>query len=107
VKFLQRLFRRRPPLVTADDVEWIVNSYGELGVKIGDKFFFLYKGYSLEYGKHLIGDEVLDLQWRLVGKREFGECCISPMKEPLWITADAWRLTDEAFVALGGEWHKL
>lgn len=47
------------------DVEWIVNDMGELGVKINDQFFFLYKGYSYRDGK----------KWRHVFKREFGEIC--------------------------------
>jgi hypothetical protein len=67
-------------------VEWVVNDIAELGVKIGDQFFFLYKGYSLVYGdsefeserpkdgiaKH---DDGTPMHWRPVGKREFGECC--------------------------------
>lgn len=56
------------------DVQWIVNDNAELGVKIGDQFFFLYKGHSLVYksGQH---DDGSPLMWRPVGKREFGECC--------------------------------
>lgn len=49
------------------DVEWVVNDFAELGVKIGDQFFFLYKGESLVYGP--------PRKWRHVFKREFGECC--------------------------------
>ncbi|HEY6875587.1 MAG TPA: hypothetical protein VI384_04435 [Candidatus Dormibacteraeota bacterium] len=51
--------------LTDDDVEWVVNDLAELGVKIGDRFFFLYKGNSYLGGT----------KWRHVGKREFGECC--------------------------------
>ena len=51
--------------LTKDDVEWVVNDLAELGVKIGNQFFFLYKGRSYQGGN----------KWRYVGKREFGECC--------------------------------
>ena len=47
------------------EAEWIVNDLGELGVKIGDDFNFLYKGRSYDGGT----------MWRPVYKREFGECC--------------------------------
>lgn len=58
----------------AADVEWIVNDNAELGVKMGDQFFFLYKGDSLVYpdGKHGDGTPIM---WRPVGKNEFGETC--------------------------------
>ena len=49
-------------------VHWIVNSLGELGVRIGGRCFFLYKGESLRYS------QAAGLLWRPVGKREFGEC---------------------------------
>lgn len=51
--------------LTEDDVEWVVNDHAELGVKIGEQFFFLYKGESYRGGN----------KYRLVFKREFGECC--------------------------------
>ena len=59
---------------TVGMVEWVVNDNSELGVKIGDRFFWLYKGDSFVYenGKH---DDGTPMLWRLVGKREFGECC--------------------------------
>ena len=54
--------------------EWIVNSLGELGVKVGGRFFFLYKGASIEY---TVVDECEDpIRFRKVLKREFGEVCI-------------------------------
>lgn len=68
-----------------DDVEWVVNDLAELGVKIGDQFFFLYKGRSLVYEPGETAHEDVDpdvgyfvgdpMRWRHVGKREFGECC--------------------------------
>ena len=50
--------------LTEDDVEWVVNDLAELGVKIKDQFFFMYKGNSYFGGS----------KWRYVFKREFGEC---------------------------------
>lgn len=64
-------------LVTSMEPQWIVNSLGELGVKVGERFFFLYKGYSIEYGEP--GEEFAmysdgePMKYRIVGKREFGE----------------------------------
>lgn len=63
-----------------DDVEWIVNDLAELGVKIGNRFFFLYEGSSLEYKAYppLAADEGSAGQpkrYRPVGDREFGETC--------------------------------
>jgi hypothetical protein len=53
---------------------WIINDLGELGVKIEERCFFLYKGDNLEYesGKH---DDGTPMMYRIVGKREFGEVC--------------------------------
>jgi len=81
------------PSVTEEQVEWVVNDNAELGVKIGNQFFWLYKGRSLVYenGKHDDGTPIL---WRPVGKREFGECC-NPVKfyEPGALLPD--RYTEE------------
>jgi len=57
------------------NVEWVVNDNGELGVKIGRQYFFLYKGRSFVYRE---GDCTRKV--RLVYKREFGECCHPPPK---------------------------
>lgn len=54
--------------------EWIVNDLGELGVKVGGRFFFLYKGDNIEY-KNGMHDDGTPMMWRPVGKREFGETC--------------------------------
>ena len=51
---------------------WIVNNLGELGVKVGDRFFFLYKGESIEYEDY---EPDHTHMYRIVGKREFGETC--------------------------------
>lgn len=52
-----------------DEVKWIVNIQGELGVRIGTKNFYLYKGESTVY------ETAINQPWRLVEKREFGETC--------------------------------
>lgn len=62
-------------LLDDSEVEWVVNSLSELGVKIGGQFFWLYKGRSLVYEKGLNEDNDTPILWRPVGKREFGECC--------------------------------
>lgn len=59
-----------------ENVEWVVNSYGELGVKIGNQLFFLYKGRSLVYSGN--DEREHKMYWRLVYKREFGETCLVP-----------------------------
>lgn len=59
-----------PTRLHPDQVEWVVNSLGELGVKIGNQFFFLYKGESIQYSTN-----ESDYHYRPVGKREFGEVC--------------------------------
>ena len=63
--------------------EWIVNDDGELGVKVGRRFYFLYKGDNLEYKDGVDGiahhDDGTQMKYRPVGKREFGET-VWPMR---------------------------
>jgi hypothetical protein len=68
------------------DVEWVVNDMAELGVKIGDQCFFVYKGRSYNGGK----------KYRHIHKREFGETC-SPINMNI-ITKDyvGYRGEDES-----------
>lgn len=66
--------------------EWIVNNLAELGVRVGDKFFFLYKGENIEYVSVDGTDGEVPLKWRRVQKREFGECC-----QPINVFEDAAR----------------
>jgi hypothetical protein len=52
-------------------IEWVVNSLGELGVCSSGRYYFLYKGRSIEYD----GEDAEGVMVRPVGKREFGEVC--------------------------------
>jgi DNA-binding transcriptional regulator YiaG len=77
-----QFFKNGVAIIQDDDVEWIVNDIAELGVKIGERFFFLYKGESIDYQTlGLINDESCGplsgkrMMYRPVYKREFGECC--------------------------------
>lgn len=66
------------PMISHRDIEWIVNSRAELGVKVGNTFAFLYKGNSLSYQVPDAHEDGTPMQWRHVLKREFGECCHPP-----------------------------
>lgn len=68
-------------IVMANDIDWIVNDLGEMGVKIGDRFAFCYKGRTIEYGP-MHEDGKTPMKWRHVGKREFGET-VRPVAETL------------------------
>jgi hypothetical protein len=89
----------------ATEVEWVVNDNAELGVKIGDRFFFLYKGRSLVYGASpetakdgfAAHDNGTPMRWRPVHKREFGECArpegMNDLRDEAlaaWIARDDW-----------------
>lgn len=56
-------------------VEWVVNDMAELGVKIGNQFFWLYKGESSVIHQHADGTPV---RWRPVTRTEFGDVCYPP-----------------------------
>ena len=68
-----------------DDVVWVVNDLAELGVKIGDEFFWFYKGASMFVGTGEDDEPVgchrdgTPIMWRRVGKYEFGEV-VHPLK---------------------------
>lgn len=81
----QRAFAARieAELVARLAPTWIVNDLGELGVELGGRFFFLYKGDNLEYGADgyaqdgvALHEDGTPMQYRMVGKREFGETCL-------------------------------
>src|SRR5690606_19413145 len=70
------------PTFHPEDVRWVVNDMGELGVEIRNQVFFCYKGKSLSYDvpTHCDGDPIL---YRKVGKREFGETVQPLIRPPL------------------------
>lgn len=80
------------PRLSAEDVKWVVNELGELGVKIGRQFFWLYKGMSILQETVDPSDPNGVKQYRRVGKREFGEVC----RPPTWPNNPG-----------GHEWHHL
>ncbi len=55
------------------EVNWVVNSLGELGVEIDGQYFFMYKGESLQYNESDKQENEPPIKVRRVGKREFGE----------------------------------
>ena len=105
----------QPPLAgeVTDEPEWIVNDLGELGVRVGSRFFFLYKGDNIEYGTDGIGnsrdgvalhDDGTPMNYRIVGKREFGETC-----QPLqWVVRghSESRYTEQLTFIPGLSWGK-
>lgn len=68
------------PKILASEVQWVVNDSTELGVKIHDQFFFMYRGRSLVYptGKYETGDP---RKWRHIGQLEFGESVTPALHE--------------------------
>lgn len=68
----QKLNHLENRVLSANDVRWVVNDNGELGVEINGQHFFCYKGESLEY-EDATHDDGSPIMVRQIGKREFGE----------------------------------
>lgn len=95
MKFIKSLLRNFAGHLPAEEVKWVVNDLAELGVRIGDTCYFLYKGESLVYGGY--HDDGSPMHWRPVRKREFGEVCRPPGFEPqlrddngVYFEGDGW-----------------
>lgn len=69
--------------MTADDVQWVVNDLGELGVCVDGRYFFMYKDRSIVYGTYAdsskdgvaIHGDGSPMRVRLLNNSEFGETC--------------------------------
>lgn len=84
-----------------DNVEWVVNDIAELGVKIGNQLFFMYKGHSLVYSK----EDDVGMRWRPVYKREFGETVrVPPLTEH---STDRGELDEEHRYTFGEGWQEI
>lgn len=79
------------------DVQWVVNDNGELGVKIGEQFFFLHRGESLSPQDPEVDGTALT--YRLVGKREFGEVIESPLEKEAFLDVGEWSFIDHSRAA--------
>ena len=86
--------RRGDKTMKADEVMWIVNHNGELGVKVGNQCFFMYKAKAFEY------DEAQ--AYRQVGKREFGES--GPISPAYTEDPENFHKTTGS---AGAEWHSV
>ncbi|HUU53241.1 MAG TPA: hypothetical protein VMW44_01205 [Candidatus Bathyarchaeia archaeon] len=51
--------------------EWIINNSGEIGVKLGDRCFFLSKGKSKEYADGYYGGGMLVVLYRVIRASEY------------------------------------
>lgn len=81
--------------LSEEDVQWIVTSEGDLGVKIHNQIFTLYKGNSLL-------NTAPDKQWRPVEELEFGEC-VHPCENYSAIRSDE----DDPHYTYGSGWRDL
>lgn len=102
---LQKLTDMAKPKIRK--VEWIINNQGELGVLVEGVPYFLYKGGSFVY------EDVSNMKYRLVGKREFGETCGPNAWLKYQILRPQGMSIDEYFTELGSsddpyfKWKKL
>jgi hypothetical protein len=75
--------------MSKESVKWVVNDLGELGVYVNGRYFFLYKGDNIKYGADTdtvcdgvaLHDDGTPMMVRPVGKREFGETCMSGLSD--------------------------
>ncbi|MCA9366982.1 hypothetical protein KC887_01810 [Candidatus Kaiserbacteria bacterium] len=72
-KLIRTIALRIAGPLPAEEVRWVVNNLGELGVRVGDTSYYLYKGESIIYTQP--NDDGTTMMERSVLKREFGEVC--------------------------------
>lgn len=73
---IKNFLRRLAGPLSKEEVVWVVNDLGELGVRIGGTSYFLYKGDSIIYNS--AHEDSSCMMQRPVMKREFGEVCRVP-----------------------------
>lgn len=71
------------------EFEWIVNNKGELGFRVGSRFFFMYKGEPLEYTDF---PDAEGMKYRKIGMREFGESGPPQVNSNDPFIPDEWKL---------------
>lgn len=70
---IKRFLRWLAGPIPAEEVLWVVNDLGELGVRIGRTSYFLWCGKSFVYKDTHEDGQVM--QQRLIRRREFGDAC--------------------------------
>ncbi len=94
LKTIKSLLHRLAGPIPQNEVQWVVNDLGEIGVRIRGTSYFLYKGESLVY--HEPHEDGRPMMQRLVRKREFGEVCrvpgLTPSRDgaPFYFEGDGW-----------------
>lgn len=112
---LCKSFREKFTMTNADDlVEWIVNDYGELGIRLkvvgaekmaaSHRYLFMYKGRCIEYSDDPKHDDGSPMHWRYVFKREFGEVC---RPESYWLSNGHMRFDNFKDSAEASAWKEI
>jgi hypothetical protein len=73
-------------------VRWVVNSLGQLGVQVGEDYYFYDKGRTFQFDAAALNWNGEPVLVRSAGKHEFGEEILSGrMFDNDWLTSGDWR----------------